>query len=765
MAEPGRAGWQPETDVDYGQRLVGFMLLKHRGLLLVGAIVASIIAFTVSIFMPPSYRSDGSIVVDKALSSQSSLLTGILSPMGGANTQLESEKQVLVSREIARQVIDELGLQIEVVDSRAPESPQNRILKYLHLARKNRFTREEIYNKLHLTNVQVNPDLQTKAEYELKTTADGAVSIGGKKFQPGQTVELSAASFKPVFGPAHIPGQSYDLTVLPAGQSYLDWHDRLGVLPVNDKANVLRVSFKYHNPFVCKQVVESVTAKYFSRYSSNSTENYDAILDYISSEITTTRARSDKLTAELTKFRETHKAYAPDAQGQAAMSQIADLSRTITENRISQASIESALRAMKAKTPEQIYDLIQAPATQLPLEAELMSNLSSSINALTQARQTKTEAHPDVQRLNASIKVLIGQIKDSLGSNLTQLKMADTALSKDLGELKGSLLDLPESEGKVALLMAELDANGEILKALATSEAQTKLKRASTTTDIQRLDEPTVPEKPDSPHPLFNAVLGGIIGLVLAILIGLVLEVADPRIRTLREIRLGLNLPVIGVLPGPAWSNRRWRPMQRDENVLRRIAYFMQCQGRVIGLVHPMGIYGGYDLAWGLSGVAADAGKPALLVDADRLNQGLMQALDKSAGDGLAEVAAVKTELGKVLISLSEDRRLLSLGKGALERASLEPLLTDMRGHFESVFICLPSPLRWVDQDEFTGLMDLVVIVIPQHGVTREELQIVVAGLRQRGIEPRGVVVTNFAKQRDVLGRTELQQVAVPLEA
>ncbi|MBA4356018.1 MAG: hypothetical protein C0409_15145, partial [Novosphingobium sp.] len=158
MAESERAGWQPETDVDYGQRLVGFLLLKHKALMLGLALFAAITAFVISLFLPANYRSDGSIVVDKGISASSSLLSGLMGPMGGGNTALESEKQVLISREIARQVMDELGLRIRIVDPLSPDAPGNRLLKYLHLRKKPKFSREELYSKLRLENVQINPE-------------------------------------------------------------------------------------------------------------------------------------------------------------------------------------------------------------------------------------------------------------------------------------------------------------------------------------------------------------------------------------------------------------------------------------------------------------------------------------------------------------------------------------------------------------------------------------------------------------------------------
>lgn len=761
MAENERAAWQPETDVDYGQRLVWFLLVKYRWLMLGCTLAVAVLAFLVSLNLAATFRADGTIVVDKGLSSTSGL-SGLLSPIGGGNTALESEKQVLVSREIAKQVIDELGLRIAIRDPLSPDAPRVRLLRYLHLAGKPKFSREELYNKLQLKDIVVSPELQNKFQLTLKTANSGTIAVNGSRFQPGERVTLDAVSFTPQFGAAHVPGQSYKLTVYPQGQSFNNWGDHLTVIPINDKANVLRISYTSTSPFISKLVVDSVIDKYFARYSSESEGKLDEILTYLADEITRTKETSDNLTAQLTQHREKYKVYAPSAQGQEAMSQIAEISRMLTENRVQQQSVSSALSDFSTHDPREVYELIQAPASDIPLESSLMMNLASQLNALEQARESKTEAHPDVRKLNASISVLIKQIKDSLSTTYEQLSIREKEYQASLGQLKASLQNLPEAEGKLALIMAELDANGEILKVLATSEAQTKLKKASTTTDVQKLDLPVAADKPDAPRPLFNAALGAIIGLVLAIILGLMFEAADSRIRTLREIRLGLGLPVIGVLPGPVFRKRKWRPLVRDEATLNRLALFLQCRGRMINLIHPLGHDGGYDLAWGLAGAVALPGKPGLLIDADRLGCGMATALDKTPQSGLSEVASGAAEIDKALLTLSEDRRLLCLGEQPLASATLEPQAKALRERCAAVLVCLPTPQRWVDQAELARLADDTLIVLPQHALAREELQQVLATLRQRGIEPRGVIVTNYAVQRDVLGRSEIQQVAVP---
>ncbi len=132
MSTESRGSWQPETDADYGQVLVRHLLTKYRLVLLGALVLGGIAAIIVSLFLPPQYSSKATIMVDKGGGSASSLLGGF-SFLGGGNSALEKEIQVLESREIAKEVIDELGLQVEVIDFASPDMTHNRIFSKLFL--------------------------------------------------------------------------------------------------------------------------------------------------------------------------------------------------------------------------------------------------------------------------------------------------------------------------------------------------------------------------------------------------------------------------------------------------------------------------------------------------------------------------------------------------------------------------------------------------------------------------------------------------------
>jgi hypothetical protein len=304
------------------------------------------------------------------------------------------------------------------------------------------------------------------------------------------------------------------------------------------------------------------------------------------------------------------------------------------------------------------------------------------------------------------------------------------------------------------------------------------------------LDLATVPVKKDAPRVGRNTVIGFVAGAIVMALLALLLEALNRRMKSLREIRLGTGLPVLGVVPGPRLG--KWTPRERNPQLFKRLANYLEADGAVLGIVQLPSVDSSYELAWGLSSAIAElTGQPALLVDADRMDAALCHALNLDPRHTLTDVAVGEIDVNKALMQLDERRWLVQLGAGRMDAAALAPLFQTLRATFSSIIVCLPPPLQWNGQEELmvarepapaastghpgfpvapapreeprpTGpIIDAVVVSLPQNTMLLEELRENVAELRALGIEPAGAVVTNYSSNRDVLGKEELRFAAV----
>lgn len=66
---------------------------------------------------------------------------------------------------------------------------------------------------------------------------------------------------------------------------------------------------------------------------------------------------------------------------------------------------------------------------------------------------------------------------------------------------------------------------------------------------VEVIDNATLPAEPSSPNMPLNTVVGGLFGLILAVMSVLLYEMLDTRIKTEDDLSELFNIPVIGVIP------------------------------------------------------------------------------------------------------------------------------------------------------------------------------------------------------------------------
>jgi hypothetical protein len=517
------------------------------------------------------------------------------------------------------------------------------------------------------------------------------------------------------------------------------------------------------------------------------------VLKFIADETAKHTKRIAEVTDELDKYQREEGAYLPTAQGGAAITAMSGLEQQQAQNQIQLTNLNNVLANWQKRSPQDIYKSIQAPATDLQIESSLVSGLADKIAALQNAQLTKTERHPDVIALKESIDQQVRLIRDALVTSRNALQTANSRIGGEIGQQKALLKSLPEAESRIFLLTSELQVNRDILSKLKQNQIDTELRQASVEREARVLDLATVPVKKDAPRVGRNTVVGFVTGGVVMALLALLIEALNRRMKSLREIRLGTGLPVLGVIPGGRAG--RWVPREKNPQLMKRLAGYLEARGKTLGIVQLPNTDSSYELAWGLAGAVGEAaGQPALLVDADRLDAALCAALNQDPRHTLTDVAVGEVELTKALMQLDERRWLVQLGTGRLDAAALAPVFAELSATFSSVIVCLPPALQWNGQEALAvayapppvtsvahpgfmvapalhdepqavrparPLLDAVVVSLPQNTMLLEELRENVNELRALGLEPAGAIVTNYSSRRDVLGKEELRFAAI----
>lgn len=259
------------------------------------------------------------------------------------------------------------------------------------------------------------------------------------------------------------------------------------------------------------------------------------------------------------------------------------------------------------------------------------------------------------------------------GSNFTQAQMASYAtlvttpavlapvaenldLSIDAGDL-ARRIEVSAPNETVVLEVSVTDASPEGAAAIATAVTD-ELRRVVaavaprnsdgdatvTSTVVAQAD---VPERPSSPDTTLNVAAGFFLGLVLGVLLALLRQTLDTRVRDADQLRAITDAPVLGSLAfepsaegGPTVHRSPRGPQAETYRQLRTSTQFLQVPGRSLSMVITSALpgEGKSTVALNLALTLAEVSDRVLLVDADLRRPTVAQRLDLEGAAGLSTV-------------------------------------------------------------------------------------------------------------------------------
>jgi succinoglycan biosynthesis transport protein ExoP len=307
------------------------------------------------------------------------------------------------------------------------------------------------------------------------------------------------------------------------------------------------------------------------------------------------------------------------------------------------------------------------------------------------------------------------------------------ALRRDVGEA--------EVQRAIDAVNRRLAAQGEgdadrLTPAQATSlrdkASQLEVLKSLQTGDVQVIERATPPRRPTSPRPMQNAILGGVAGLILGLLIVAPLARFDQRVRTEKDLAALIPAPVLARIPvlPHTWGDER---LDEAFHFLRLNLQLTgrEGQSRVFALTAPRRGSGTTTVVAGLASSLAVSGSEVIAVDFDlrrpmlhsylgvepERRGGVLEALlgDEHGADLLQQAPTPHLRL-----LLGSDHRPAPAGRIGFER--MHDLLEQLRVSSDDVLVDTPPVSAVADASALAATADAVILVIDLKWIRRKEL-------------------------------------------
>lgn len=385
------------------------------------------------------------------------------------------------------------------------------------------------------------------------------------------------------------------------------------------------------------------------------------------------------------------------------------------------------------------------------------------------------------QRLKEADRALAREVDarlSSLRSRVAAARRTEQSLAAAVDREHGRALALGGLEQRHHELSRDARTAEEEYLIIARRDTEVGLTNRVEDEGIEPLDRATVPAVAAFPHRGVGLALGATAGLLLGLVLALVVDARDQRIRDVADLERALAadpLPVLGQLPALVGERgaRRGDPIERrrsrDLHVhrspgslaaercrgIRTSLAFVQggASSRCLMVTSPGPSEGKSSVATSLALSLCQARKSVVLIDADLRRPRLHTVFGSGEGPSLGLAALLRGEasLDEAIVhgpaGAPENLHVICCGTPPehptelLESAAMARLLDDLRDRYDVVLLDSPPVLPVADPLVLAQVVDGVVLVPRAGQTTRGELLRAVQQLRRADARLLGLVL------------------------
>ncbi|MCE9602547.1 MAG: AAA family ATPase [Gemmatimonadetes bacterium] len=400
-------------------------------------------------------------------------------------------------------------------------------------------------------------------------------------------------------------------------------------------------------------------------------------------------------------------------------------------------SIQRALLAADSST-SLLVTLGAIPSVRSSVELnDAVSLLAAKRTQAREMRLTFGPAHAPLQQLNREIteleRVTVPAQARALIANLAQrvrdLDARITASGREMQAIPARVAEESRRERNVLI------ANN-LYTSLQSAYEQARLAEMSAAPDVRLLDEAKVPLEPVTDQLVIILLGGFAAGIGLGLVLALLLDRFDRRIRYPDQITKDLGLTILGTLPlmkskkgGAADPDQAAQLLESTRSIRMNLAYAHGTAGTFITTVSSPGPGDGKSFtAANLARAFSAAGRRTLLIDADTRRGLLHRSLGVDRKPGLldylrgeaqrSEIIRTMTDLG---IDFIPSGTRFAGGPELLASPVMAQFLMGLRGDYQAIIVDSPPLGAGVDALVLASLCGSMVLVL-RTGVTDREL-------------------------------------------
>lgn len=716
-----------ESASSFDVRRLLLIALSKKWILAFIMLVSLVLSQVHFMLSTPIYRADSLIQVESRVGPTEALSE--LGSIGGGNTALETQIEILKSRSVMFSVVEKLGLDIVVTPAnqsgraiRADNSFLGKIKKLAEVMglRERRLEKEKI--KVSVFDV---PNSRIGSSYRLKIVDSTKVQV-----LDSQGVELGTVLAGPVVLLNTSAGQiKIKVDYIPVGRvgslflvKKINWQvattslqGSVKILPMQRNQDLVRLVHEGPNPKLSIKILDAVADTYLKKNINNKSEQAQRTLRFLEEQLPTQEASLTKAEAKLNSFLQKNKSLNLEIETQSLLTEVVRLEAELSK--IDQRRVE------------------------------LSENL--------------TAQHPAVRALEEK----------------------RASMRSEQVKLEKRIRNLPEQQQEALRLNRDVEVNSNLYTYLLNKSQELKLLKAGTVGNVRIIDYAAAGLSPIRPRKATMTIIGVAVGLVLGMIFVGFVWLLDRGVHDPSALEEATGLSVFGSVPFSAaqssaararkGKNAASEPVLAQSNrddlavealrSLRTSMHFALAgkEGKLVSITGPSPGVGKSFVAVNLAYLLSEIGQNVLLIDADMRRGHIHEYLQPPVrGIGLSDLLVGDADQQSVIRHLGgEGVNVIPAGtvppnpSELLLSQNFKNLIQSVREEYDIVIIDTPPVLAVTDPVIISSIADATFVVVKEGGTTVADTKATIKRLNGDGENVvSGLVFNGFRQQRGGYG-------------
>jgi chain length determinant protein EpsF len=327
---------------------------------------------------------------------------------------------------------------------------------------------------------------------------------------------------------------------------------QVDVVPARE-SSVIALSYKAPDPRFAAALANAFVQAYIDTVLELRVDPARQYASFFETRSKEARDTVEKAQARLSAFQREHGIVASDERLDIESSRLNELSSQLTALQAIAAESTSRQAAAQGAQGDRLQEVLNNT-----LIGQLKADASRGEARLQELSTRLGDNHPQVVEIRASLAELRSRLEIETRKLTGSVSVSNTINRQRESEVRAALeaqrakvLKMKATRDEGLILQREVENAQRAYDAITARLTQTSLESQTTQANVNVLSQAEPPIEPSSPRIVLNLLAALFGGLLLAVVAALLLELRDRRVRTMHDLAVMLDVPVIGVMPRP----------------------------------------------------------------------------------------------------------------------------------------------------------------------------------------------------------------------